>query len=117
MSKLRDAAARSVRDAVFDRQHDRRPMKGIDQLRGDDADDAAVPAVAGDDEDRSRADVRIGLHDLLRGGEDLGFLFLPPDVLAVELQRQRAHLVAHRFVAGQQQPRRRCRACSCGRRR
>ena len=45
-----DAAARSVRDAAFDRQHDRRPVERVDQLRRDDADDAAVPALAGDDE-------------------------------------------------------------------
>ena len=86
--EARNAAARPVGDAVLDRQHDRRTMKRVDELRRDDADDAAVPAVAGDDQDRSRADVRIGLHDLLRGGQNLGFLFLTPDVLAVELQRE-----------------------------
>ena len=100
-----DAAARALRDAVLDRQHDRRPMERVDELGGDDADDAAMPAVAGHDEDRARADIGIGLHDLLRGGEDLGFFLLPPDVLAVELQRPAPRLVAHRFVARQQQPR------------
>ena len=95
MSKLRDAAARAVRHAVLDRQHDRRPVKRVDQLRRDDADDAAVPALAGDDENRARADVRIGLDDFLRRGEDLRLFLLAPDVLAVELQRQRPRLVAH----------------------
>ena len=78
----RDAAARAVRHAVFDRQHDRRPVERVHELRGDDADDAAVPALAGDDQDRPGADVRIGLDDLLRRGEDLGFFLLPADVLA-----------------------------------
>ncbi len=106
MSKRGNAPARPVRHAVLDRQHDRRPVERVDELRRDDADDAAVPAFAGDDQHRARADVRIGLDDLLRGREDLGFLLLPPDVLAVELLRQRPRFVAHRLVARQQQPRR-----------
>ena len=97
--EARDAAARAVRHAVLDRQHDRRPVKRVDELRRDDADDAAMPAFAGDDEHRSGADVGIGLDDLLRGGQDLRFFLLPAHVLAVELQRQRPRLVAHRFVA------------------
>ena len=91
-------------DAVFDRQHDRRPVKRIHQLGGDDADDAAMPPVSGHDEDRARADIGIGRHDLLRGGERRRFLFLPPQVLAVELHRQRPGFVAQRFVGRQQQP-------------
>ena len=37
-------------DVAVDRQHDRRTMEGVHELRGDDADDAAMPAVAGDDD-------------------------------------------------------------------
>ena len=103
--EVRDAAARAVRHAVFDRQHDGRPVERVHELRGDDADDAAVPALAGDHEDGARADVGIRLDDLPGGGEDRGFLFLPPHVFAVELQRQRARFVRQRLVAGEQQPR------------
>ena len=59
-----------------------------------------------DDQHRLRADVRVGLDDLLRGGRDRGFLFAPADVLAVELHGQGAGFLAHGFVARQQQPRR-----------
>ena len=90
---------------VLDREDDRRAMERVDQLRRDDADDAAMPAFAGDDEHRVRADVRIGLHDLLRRREDLGFLFLAAHVLAVELQRERARLLGQPLVGGEQQPR------------
>ena len=62
----RDAAARAVRDVAVDRQHDRRPVERVHELRGDDADDAAMPALAGDDEHVVRADLGIGLDDLLR---------------------------------------------------
>ena len=51
-----DAAARSVRDVAVDREHDRRPVERIDQLRGDDADDAAVPALTRHDQDAAGAD-------------------------------------------------------------
>ena len=44
----RDAAAGSVCHVAVDRQHDGRPMEGVHELRGDDADDAAMPAFAGD---------------------------------------------------------------------
>ena len=105
MSNCADAAARAVRHVAVNRQHDGRPVERVDQLRRDDADDAAVPALAGDHEHGLRADVRIGLDDLLGGGEDGGFLFAPADVLRVELHGQRAGFVAQRFVARQQQAR------------
>ena len=38
--------------------------------------------VAGDDEDGARADVEVGLDDLLRLRDDLGFFLLPPQILA-----------------------------------
>ena len=37
--------------------------------------------------------------------DELGLLLLPPQVLVVELLREAARFVAHRFVGGQQQPR------------
>ena len=42
--EVRNAAARAVRDVAVDRQHDGRLVVRVDQLRGRDADDAAVPA-------------------------------------------------------------------------
>ena len=62
--------------------------------------------LAGHHEDGAGADVRIGLHDSFGGGEDLGFLLLPSDVFAVELNGQRVRLVGHGVVSGQQQTRR-----------
>ena len=37
--------------------------------------------------------------------ENLGFLFLPPDVLAIELQRELPHFFGQRLVVGEEQPR------------
>ena len=82
------------------------PVEGVHELRGDDADDAPVPAFAGDDEDRVRADVRVVLDGAARLGEDLLLLRLPAQVLLVELLGERARLGRHRLVGGQQQPRR-----------
>ena len=87
--KRRDRPAAALPEAVFDRQHDRRPVERVDELRRDDADDAAMPAVAGDDEDE-RAPTSGSVWTIFFAcGEDLGFFLLPPHVLAVELQRQR----------------------------
>ena len=91
---------------VVTKQHDRRSMKRVHQLRGHDADHAAVPAVARHHEHGSRADFRIRLHDLPGVGDDLGFFLLAADILAIELLRERARLVGHRLVAREEQPRR-----------
>ncbi len=104
--ELGDAPARPVRDVAVDRQHDRGPMKRIDEFRGDDSDDATVPAVAGHDQHRSRPDARVRLNNLPGSRDDRGFLFLSAGVLAVELQRERARQVPHRLVVRQEQPRR-----------
>ena len=104
--EARDAAARAVGLAVLDRQHDRRPVVGVDQLRGDDADDAAVPALAGDDQHRLRADVGIGVDDLAGRGDDVLLLLAAAGVLGVELLGQRLRLGRQRLVVGQQQARR-----------
>ena len=61
-----DAAARPVGDVAVDRQHDRRLVIRVDELRRGDADDAAMPALAADDEHVVGADGRIGLDRLLR---------------------------------------------------
>ena len=101
-----------------DRQHDRRPVERVHELRRDDADDAAVPALAGDDEHRARADVGIGLDDFLarRRGSRLplpaGATFSPSSCSG-----QRARLVAHAPRRWRAAAAWRCRACSCGRRR
>ena len=71
----RNAAARSVRDVAIDRQHDRRPVVRVDQLRRDDADDAAVPAFAGHDQHVRAPIVGIGVDDLLRAAATMLGLF------------------------------------------
>ena len=55
-----------MRDVPVRRQHDRRPMECVDQLGGDDADDAAMPAFTSDDDDRTRADLEIRFNRLAR---------------------------------------------------
>ena len=72
-----NAAARAVRDVAVDRQHDRRLVERIDELRRGDADHAAVPAVAADDEHVVGADGRVGLDRLLRLSDELRFFLLP----------------------------------------
>ena len=104
--EARDAAARAVRDAVLDRQHDRRPVKRVDQLRRDDADDAAVPAFAGDDEDRcarrrrDRSATIFFAAARISASSSWRRTFSPSSCSA-----SAAHFVGHRFVVGQQQPR------------
>ena len=62
-------------------------MERVHQLRRDDADDAAMPAFAGDDDDRARADLEVGLDDLLRLRDDLGLFLLAAQVLGVRAAR------------------------------
>ena len=64
--EVRDAAAGAVGDVAVDRQHDRRLVIRVDELRRGDADDAAMPALAADDEHVVRADGGVGLDRLLR---------------------------------------------------
>ena len=65
-----------------------------------------MPSLARDDEDRLGADIGIRLHDLPRGGKNLGLFLLALDVLAIELLCERAHLLAEGLVGRQQEPRR-----------
>ena len=101
----RNAAAGSVRDVAVDRQDDRRLVVRVDELRRGDADDAAMPAFAADDQHVVRADRRIGLDRLLRLGDEIRFFGLALEVLFVQLLRQPARFLAGRLVGGQQQPR------------
>ena len=101
-----NAAARPVRHVAVDREHDRRLVKRVDELGRGDADDAAVPALAADDEHVVGADRRVRLDRLLRLADELGLLLLPPEVLVVELLREPAGFVRHALVGGQQEPRR-----------
>ena len=61
-----DAAARSVGHVAVDREDDRGLVIRIDELGRGDADDAAMPALAADDQHVVRADGRVGLNRLLR---------------------------------------------------
>ena len=103
----RDAAARAVRDVAVDRQDDGRLVIRVDQLRRGDADHAAMPAVAADHEHVVRADRR----DRSRSPSwPARRAPLPPvwrrRFSSFSCCASAARLVAHRFVGGEQQPRR-----------
>ncbi len=100
----RDAAARALDLVAVDRQHDGRLVEVVDELGGDDADDAAMPALPRHDDDVVRADVGIGLDQLAGLGDDRRFLFLALRVLDVELLGEPAGLVPGSLVRGEQQP-------------
>ena len=74
-----------------------------------------MPALPGDDQHRAGADLRVGLHDLLRGGKNLGFFFLTANVLAIELNGERLGFFSERLIAGQEQTRRKIPVCSSAR--
>ena len=93
-----------MRDVAVDRQHDGRLVIRVDQLRRGDADDAAMPAFAADDQDVVGADGRIGLDRLLRLRHELGFFVLALEVLVVQLLREPARLLLERVVGREQQP-------------
>ena len=97
-----------------DREHDGRPVKRVDELRGDDADDAAVPAFAPDDQHRVRADVGVGVHPASRRRQDCRFLLLTSQVLRFELLGQALRLGGASLVGEQQQAGGPGLACSSG---
>ena len=101
----RNRPARTVRDAVLDRQDDRRLVERVDELGRDDADHAAMPALARHDEDVVSADADVGLDLLLRVGDDVGFVGLAAGVLFAELLGEPPHFVELGLVACEQQAR------------
>ncbi len=105
-----NAAARAVGDVAVDRKDDRRLVVRVDQLGRGDADDAAMPALAADDEDVVRADCRVCFDGLLRLADELGFFLLPAQVLVIQLLREIARFLGHLFVRREEQPRRDVRA-------
>src|SRR6185369_5100203 len=80
-----NAATGPMTDFAVGRDHDSGAMKCVDELRGDDADDAAVPALSRDHDHRTRSDFEIGLHQLAGLSDDVGFFFLPTEIFGVEL--------------------------------
>src|SRR6185436_7110829 len=80
-----NAATGAVTDFAVGRNHDSGAMKCVDEFGGDDADDAAVPALSRDYDHRTRSDFKIRLHQLARLSDDVGFFFLPAEILGVEL--------------------------------
>ena len=86
-------------------QDDRRLVERVDELGRDDADHAAVPSVAGHDEDVVGADAHVGLDLFLRVGDDVGLVRLAAGVLFAELLGESSHFVELRLVAGEQQAR------------
>ena len=97
-------------DVAVDREHDRGLVILVDELGRGDADDAAMPPFAADDEHVVRPDGRVGLDRLLRLADELGLFLLAAQVLVVQLLRQPAGLLGHGFVGGEEQPRRDVRA-------
>src|SRR6188474_3214843 len=98
-----NATARSVCNFAVHRDDDGGPMKGIDELRSDYADDAAMPAVAGNHENAARPNRRVGLDNFFCAGKDRRFLLLAAAVLAIKLPRQLLRFCSHRFVRREQQ--------------
>ena len=90
---------------AVDREHDRGLVVRVDELRCGDADDAAMPALAADDEHVVRADRRVGLDRFLGLRDELGLFLLPPQVLVVQLLRQPARFLGHPLVGREQQSR------------
>ena len=68
-----DGAAGAVGYTVFDADDDGRLGGALDDARGEDADDAAMPAVAVDDEEAVGGDFRVGCEAGFDGGERGGF--------------------------------------------
>ena len=80
-----DGAAGAVRDAVFDADDDGRLGGAFDHARGEDADDAAMPAVAVDNEQALGGKFGVGGETSLDCGEGAGFGFAALAIEALEL--------------------------------
>ena len=98
-----DAAAGAVGPVPLHREDDGRTMKEVDELRGNDADDPAVPARAPHDEHRVGPDIGIGVHLSPGRGQDLRLLLPPAVVHLLELPGQAPRLVGPALVGQQQQ--------------
>ena len=80
-----DGAAGAVRDAVFNADDDGGLGGAFDDARSEDADDAAMPAVAVDDEQARGGKFGVGGEARLDGGECAGFGFAAFAIEAFEL--------------------------------
>ena len=78
-----DGAAGAVGHAVLDADHDGGPGSALDDARGEDADDSAMPTYAIDDEKAIVGQFAAGGQEGLDGGEcgGLGFAALAVEVL------------------------------------
>src|SRR6266511_937963 len=83
-----NAAAGSVRHFPVDGQHDRGAIERVDNLRRHNADDPAMPALSSHHQQRSRADVRIRLDNLLRFRNDVLFFLAAARVFHLQLFRE-----------------------------
>ena len=79
-----DRAAGAVGDAVFDADDEGGLGGALDDARGENADDAAMPAVAVDDEEAVGCNFGVGAKTGLDNGKRGGF-----DVSALPLARRR----------------------------
>ena len=83
-----DRAARAVRDAVFNADHERRLGGAFHDARSEDADDSAMPAVAIDDEQARCGKFGIGREARLDRCECAGLGFASLAIQAFELGGQ-----------------------------
>src|ERR1700675_3061124 len=84
-----DGTARSVRFAVFVRQHQGGPPVTLNHAGGGDADDAAMPAIAVDHYAMRVAQIRLLLEAAVDGLQDAALFFL---AFGVELVQTRCNL-------------------------
>ena len=80
-----DRAARAIGDAILDADDDGGLGGALDNARGEDADDAAMPAFAVDDEQAIGCDLGVGREAGLDGGERGGLDVAALAVEAIEL--------------------------------
>ena len=83
--KAVDGAAGAVRDAVFNADDERGFGGTFDDARGEDADDAAMPAIAIDDDEACGGKISVGGEAGFNGGERAGFGFAAFAIEALEL--------------------------------
>ena len=98
--KAIDGSAGAVGDAVFDADHDGRLGGALDHARSENADDAAMPAVAVDHEQAVGGEVGVVGEARFNGGERRGFGVA---ALAIEPLKLGGELGGAAAVAGGEQ--------------
>jgi hypothetical protein len=89
-------------DIAIDRQHDRRLVVRIHQLRSGDADHPAMPPFAADDEHVVGADRGIRFDRFPGIVHQFRFLLLAAEILLIQLLREEARFVFERLIRREQ---------------